>query len=202
MCIHASHTSFSMKREPSFGPQLTGCALVFNVQLMLSVWCYVHVPHVTEARLGLWHAHLVCLDCSSAVPACCCGTTEFPIPPRRGRGELEMMLPPLASQQEWKHLWWSSTCVRLQVLPGQIHLVLLADWLVPALTVAMPAGSHGNSGSACIVHTHVQTGTFSDFRLTQTCCCFFSFHYITRISLTLSPPPPILAKANILLALA
>lgn len=157
MCIHASHTSSSMKREPSFGPQLNGRAPVFSVQVMLSMWCYMHVPHVNEARLWLWHAHLVCLDCSSStVPACCCGSTEIPRSYMKKRGkmpQLENMLPsPLANQQEWKH---SSVVIRLQVVPGllnEANPLSPCGWLTgPCVDccygrTAFITGSHGNRG--------------------------------------------------------
>lgn len=58
-----------MKREPSLGARPNDGAAVFNVQVTPSVWCEVHVPHVNEARLPLWHAHLACCDCSCAALA-------------------------------------------------------------------------------------------------------------------------------------
>lgn len=59
MCIHATHTSFSGKCEPGLGARPNRAAPVFNVRVTPSGWCEAHVPHVNEARLPVWHAHLV-----------------------------------------------------------------------------------------------------------------------------------------------
>lgn len=67
MCIHAPRTQFGLKREPSFGPRLNNCALVFNVRVMLSVRCDVHVLHLNEDRLWLWHVLHMCFGCSCTV---------------------------------------------------------------------------------------------------------------------------------------
>lgn len=42
---------------------------MFNVRVTAPVRCEAHVPHVNEARLPLWHAHLVRCDCSCAALA-------------------------------------------------------------------------------------------------------------------------------------
>lgn len=43
--------------------------VVFNVRVTPPVQREAHVPHANEARLPLWHAHLVHCDCSCAVLA-------------------------------------------------------------------------------------------------------------------------------------
>lgn len=53
MCIHASRTQFSVKGELSFGPRLNNCALVFNVRVMLSARCDVHVWMKTDFDFGV-----------------------------------------------------------------------------------------------------------------------------------------------------
>lgn len=51
MYIHASHTQSSVKPEPSIWPWLNHAALVFNVQVMLWMWCDVPVRRVNEDML-------------------------------------------------------------------------------------------------------------------------------------------------------
>lgn len=60
-----------------FGPRLNNCALVFNVWVMLLMWCDVHVHSVNEDRLRLWHVHLVCFDCSCTALTYQCRKAEL-----------------------------------------------------------------------------------------------------------------------------
>ena len=48
MCIHASRTQLSLKHEPGLGPRVNNRAPVFNVQVMLLMWCDVHVRMSTD----------------------------------------------------------------------------------------------------------------------------------------------------------
>lgn len=119
--------------------------------------------------LRVWIAAAQCRHAAVVRP-------RFPNPPWRRRkktAQLEIMLPPpLANQQEWKHL--SVVIFSLcQTSMRQIHLVLLADWLVPALTVAMPEQHFSQVhmvtvASARFVHMHVPMDIFRIWPWLQT----------------------------------